>query len=482
MAESFVQVAPDSTGKKVQTFDNTVNGVANVQANAVALVNELGVPFTYTGFRDLVVAQRFTALADSLADGISSFWTQTLANDGTITSTVGEGQLKTSVAVNGSAHMRSPVITYHPGQINWVHATGRFGDLGVAGNIRRVGMFTVSGDAPQEGFYYELDGTVLYACHVKAGVVTRVASTAWTRAADAPFTLTTGYHSLEIRYAANTVWFFTDHVLRHVATGVATPLTTTLALPMAIQNVKTSGATDVTFAIRNIGNGRFGMPGSAVLETGLMAVEALSVGGATPHDSVDSGNPLKVGGVARATVPAAVADGDRVNGWFTPNGAQVVRDNRDQGRVLRNLFMAVPILSTTAEVMMLLTGVRGTTAEAQTATPTVVSAGKTYRINSIVLEHKAIASLTGVMFRLRANPAGVAVVGSTLIDNWTIGPIGPAAPTAGAQAPAMVITFPEGLEFAAGTGLGLGMIGIAATGAPGTAGGYGRASIYGYEY
>lgn len=42
------------------------------------------------------------------------------------------------------------------------------------------------------------------------------------------------------------------------------------------------------------------------------------------HDGVDSGNPVKIGGVAAApaTPPAAVAAGDRVNAVYTPKGAQ----------------------------------------------------------------------------------------------------------------------------------------------------------------
>lgn len=43
----------------------------------------------------------------------------------------------------------------------------------------------------------------------------------------------------------------------------------------------------------------------------------------TAHDAVDTGNPLKLGGYAKAAAPADVsADGDRVNAWFIRNGAQ----------------------------------------------------------------------------------------------------------------------------------------------------------------
>jgi len=53
---------------------------------------------------------------------------------------------------------------------------------------------------------------------------------------------------------------------------------------------------------------------SVVDETGSSAVDALAVGGGTPHDSADSGNPVKVGFKAINALPTAVANSDRANG------------------------------------------------------------------------------------------------------------------------------------------------------------------------
>lgn len=284
---------------------------------------ETALPSGSTGLRDQLFAERMTVLSDSLADGIAGFWTQSVANGGTVTSSGGEGLLKTSTATNGSAQISSGNVPYYPGQVAWLNSAIRFGDTGTAGDIRRLGMFTVSGTTPQEGFYYELSGTTLNAVYVKAASATAVASGSWSEFAKAPFTLDTSYHSFEIRYTANTIWFYIDNVLRHKVSGTTSALTSSLTLPITVTNVKTSGATDITFAIRNIGNGRFGRPGGVVAETGLSAVEAMAMGGGTPHDAVDSGNPLKVGGYAKAAAPTdASADGDRVNAWFLRNGAQ----------------------------------------------------------------------------------------------------------------------------------------------------------------
>lgn len=57
-------------------------------------------------------------------------------------------------------------------------------------------------------------------------------------------------------------------------------------------------------------------------ETGTNAVDVLGVGGGTPADSVDSGNPLKIGGKAFSfgTGPTAVAANDRANASFNREG------------------------------------------------------------------------------------------------------------------------------------------------------------------
>lgn len=220
--------------------------------------NELGVATGILSSREQTVAQKFILLADSLADAIGGFWTQATANGGTVTTSGGEGLLKTSTATNGSSQIVAPVIAHKPGQVSWMSSSVRFGDTGTAGDIRRFGMYTVSGTTPQDGFYFELNGTTLNAVTVKAGTATAVAQASWTRNGVAPFTLDTNYHGYEIRYGANTVWFYIDGILRHSVAATTSPLTAVLSLPMAATNIKTSGATDITLAMRNAGCGAYG--------------------------------------------------------------------------------------------------------------------------------------------------------------------------------------------------------------------------------
>jgi hypothetical protein len=232
-----------------------------------------------TALRDQLVAERYTVIADSIADGINAYWTSTVANGGTNTSSGGEGLIQTSANAAGSAQLVSPTMDYHPGQVNWFNSAVRLGDTGNAGNIRRWGAFTVSGTTPQEGYAYELNGTTLNAVVYKGGVATAVASTSWTKFATNPFTLSTNYTQFEIRYTANTVWFLINNAEVHRVSGTTAPITTTLNFPIALQNINSSGATNRVLAVRNIGMGRFGQKPSypQVATTSTVAGSASSV-------------------------------------------------------------------------------------------------------------------------------------------------------------------------------------------------------------
>lgn len=153
------------------------------------------------------------------------------------------------------------------------------------------------------------------------------------------------------------------------------------------------------------------------------------------------------------------------------------QDLKDAGRNQVNFFMAAGIAGTNAEVMQSLTGYKSGAAVGATVTPAVVTAGKTYRVNSITISFQSLAAAGGCLFRLRANTAGVAVVTSPLVEVYTIGS---AAAVAGITT-TLNIAIPDGMEFAAGTGIAVGMVGLSAVGAA-AASGFGTILIKGYEY
>lgn len=181
-------------------------------------------------------------------------------------------------------------------------------------------------------------------------------------------------------------------------------------------------------------------------------------------------------GTAVITMKAGIG----VGGTFVNQNLPVVA-LKDKGRNISNLFMVAPIITTTAEVMQSLTGYKSGAAVTATATPAVVTTAKTYRITQITITYFNVAAVGSARFTLRANTAGVGVIGSPLVWNTQVGISGDGTSTAG-HVTTVTYPFPDGLEFAAGTGIAVGMQGFGAVPTTGTIVGYGKIEIYGYEY
>jgi hypothetical protein len=153
------------------------------------------------------------------------------------------------------------------------------------------------------------------------------------------------------------------------------------------------------------------------------------------------------------------------------------QDLKDAGRNVTNYFMALPIITTATDALVSLTGYKGGAAVAAATAPAVVTTGKTYRITSVILTYVAIATAGSAKVSLRANLTGAVVVGSPVVCSWVIG--GPAAAAGVSQS--VTIDIPDGLEFAAGAGIGVTISGLSATQAA-AATGYVQVALSGFEY
>ena len=157
------------------------------------------------------------------------------------------------------------------------------------------------------------------------------------------------------------------------------------------------------------------------------------------------------------------------------------QDLKDAGRNQTNYFMTIPVVSTATDALMSLTGYKGGAAVAATTTPAVVTAAKTYRLTSITVTYVTIVTTPGaVKFTLRAQAGGTVLITSPAVQVWTVGEPSGAAPIAG-KFNTITIPLPEGIEFAAGTGIGISMVGLSAT-STAAAVGFGQISLQGFEY
>lgn len=190
----------------------------------------------------------------------------------------------------------------------------------------------------------------------------------------------------------------------------------------------------------------------------------------TQRVTVATNDVVPVSGTVTVTPPTLTKGTQGATGFST-------QDLKDAGRNQTNFFHAIGIAATGAEVMQTLTGYKAGAAVAATATPAVVTAGKTYRITSITAVYQSLAAAGAAIIRLRANLSGVGVVGSPLVANWEVGSGAVAAGVTTTEA----LSFPEGLEFAAGTGIAVGVIGMTAAQVAGAAG-FVMITISGFEY
>jgi hypothetical protein len=153
------------------------------------------------------------------------------------------------------------------------------------------------------------------------------------------------------------------------------------------------------------------------------------------------------------------------------------QDLKDAGRTLYKLFTAAPASTQATDTLLSLTGWKGAAVGA-TTTPAVVTAGKTLRIESIVVGYGSIATAGSVRVTMRYNATGVVALASPVLEVFSVGNGAPA--TAGAWG-YLAIPFPDGIEIPAGAGIGFSAQGMGAT-LTGTAVGFVSVNLVGFEY
>ena len=169
--------------------------------------------------------------------------------------------------------------------------------------------------------------------------------------------------------------------------------------------------------------------------------------------------------------PIALTKGTQGATGFT------TQDLKDAGRNLVCFYTLIPVLTAAADTLQSLTGTKAGATVLATTTPAVVTAGKNFRVASITASYIATATAGYAVVRVRAQPAGVVLIGSPVVATFAVGA---GAPTTANAVSCVMEDFPDGSEFAAGVGIGISVQGFA--GVTGTAAGFVMVSINGYEY
>jgi hypothetical protein len=192
------------------------------------------------------------------------------------------------------------------------------------------------------------------------------------------------------------------------------------------------------------------------------------------------------GTVAVSALPALPAGANQIGTTLGPaltKGTQgatgySTQDLKDSGRNAVLYSMAAPANATATETLLSLAGWKSNAAVGATTTPAVVTTGKTLRLTSVFLMYVSATTAGTARLALRANTGGVVAVSSPVVVQWVIGVSAPT--TSGASFMASV-PLPDGLEFAAGTGIGVSIIGLSPAGGA-LATGNGGITIHGFEY
>lgn len=164
-------------------------------------------------------------------------------------------------------------------------------------------------------------------------------------------------------------------------------------------------------------------------------------------------------------------------GGVYANQRMPVADASDTGRNLTTYYMLIPVAATATDTLQSLTGTKGGATVAATTTPAVVTAGKTFRVTRLAATYIATATTGTAMVRLRFNPAGVVAITSPVALTMVVGSGAPTTVNAAASEEA---TLPDGIEFAAGTGIGVSVQGF--NGLTAAATGLVIVTLNGWEY
>jgi hypothetical protein len=152
------------------------------------------------------------------------------------------------------------------------------------------------------------------------------------------------------------------------------------------------------------------------------------------------------------------------------------QDLKDSGRNQVHYYTVIPVLTSATDTLQILTGTKAGATVTATATPAVVTTGKTFRVTRLTATYVATATAGFGLVRLRFQTAGVVTITSPVAATLALGTGTPGT----ANAAGTANTLDEGWEFSAATGIGISVQGF--TGVTATAVGYIMVSVTGYEY
>lgn len=356
----------DASGDQITSFGGGVQyteGDTDVSITGTAIMFE-----TNTGTSALGTVSSTNPLPISDNGGSltvdGTFWQATQPVSGTVTANAGTGTMAVSntvlSVVGGGTEATAQRVTIANDSTGVLSIDDNGGSITVDGTVAVSGTVTVASHAVTNAgtFVVQENGAALTSLQLIDDTIATLGTTTYTEAS------TKGAVIGAVRRDANTTLVDTTNEVAPLqvnATGElkvaqiqALPagtnnigdvdVLTLPALPAGTNNIGDVDVLTVNGVAPAFGSGVRGatvqrvtiatddsvpvtiasVPSHAVTNAGTFAVQAASAGDVA-NDGADSGNPIKVGGVATVTEQTAVsASGDRVNASFTSTGKQIV--------------------------------------------------------------------------------------------------------------------------------------------------------------
>ena len=458
-------------------IDQTTPGTTN--AVALATVGGTNVNASPVGFQRVTDEPRAVFYDPFESLDTADRWTITSAGGGVAPAVaVGRLTLGSGTTINGYAYATSQptFLPAVPGWLGFSFVIKLESAVGINA-VRFWGLGLVSGSVPSStnplgttgnGMGFEVDiAGVLRAVMYSNGVRTVINALASNQPADA------NDHRYIIAYRTDRTDFYIDGL-------GSTQLVATASFQSPAIQVLSCLLLAVAHSTAPVASRIIDVAGLAVWDTAKGNTTISD--GALPHRKVTVKKPSTAAAATDSPMVVALHPSSPVPQAALTKGTQgatgvTTQDLKDSGRNQSNLFMVAQIVSTATDALQSLTGYKSGAAVTTTTTPAVVTTGKTYRLNRIVIGYVAILTAGSVRVTLRCNTAGLVAITSPAVDNWMVGAN---AATAGV-AETIVIDLPDGIEFAAGSGIGASVQGFNATGTA-AATGYALVSLGGYEY
>jgi len=232
------------------TLPRSLDALGNLRVGVNALADQYGFTGSFDPSHQLAIAEPFHLVGPVFVGTVTdtNFWTVgnsgagSGADIGSTTTSV--ATLTSGTANSGYGKLASVCLgRFIPGSPGRFKGYLRLTALSVANTIRAWGAVTLSTVAPQDGFFFSVNGSgILSVNSASGGAVMSVASGSFNGTVET-VTLDTNLHTYEIVYTSSGAWFLVDGVLIHTMLATTAPLVTIMTLPIGAWSANSASGT-----------------------------------------------------------------------------------------------------------------------------------------------------------------------------------------------------------------------------------------------